>query len=163
MISRGRLRINPGTPRYSKTSDSLRNLYDSRVYLDNGKDFDSRINQGLSKKERRRRSKGGKIDLSDDEKKRLDGEIEQAEYAAKRVELQERQAGIRAQLEASIRVGHEIANFAIKAFELSQSLEQRWVTAKYKAKRTILSILLETVRLNSDKLEFSLRTPFEIL
>lgn len=94
---------------------------------------------------------------------RMDGEIDQAAYAAKRSELQDRQAGIRAQLEASDRDGHQIAELAIKAFELSQSLEHRWVNANYNAKRTILSIMLETVRLNSDNLEFSLRKPFEIL
>jgi site-specific DNA recombinase len=67
------------------------------------------------------------------------------------------------QLEASDRDDREVAELAIKAFELSQSLKQRWVNADYNAKRTILSIVLETVRLNCENLEFSLRKPFDLL
>ena len=37
------------------------------------------------------------------------------------------------------------------------------VTADYDAKRTILSIMLETVRLNCENVEFSLRKPFVYL
>ena len=94
---------------------------------------------------------------------RMDGEIDQAEYAAKRTQLQDRQAGIRVQLETADRDGNEIAELAIQAFELSQSLAERWVKADYKAKRTILSVMLETVRLNSENLEYSLRKPFVYL
>jgi hypothetical protein len=35
--------------------------------------------------------------------------------------------------------------------------------ANYDAKRTILGIMLESVRLNSEKLEFTLRKPFDLL
>jgi putative transposase len=42
-----------------------------KVYLDNGKDFDSRVLQGITKKQRRK--VGGKVDLTDAEKKRLGG------------------------------------------------------------------------------------------
>ena len=55
------------------------------------------------------------------------------------------------------------ADLAIKAFELLQSLRERWLTVDYHAKRTILSIVLETVRLNCENLEFSLRKPFDLL
>lgn len=82
---------------------------------------------------------------------------------SKRADLHNRQAGLRVQLEASNRDGHEIAELAIRAFELSQSLGQRWVKADYDAKRTILSVMLETVRLNCGNLQFSLRKPFDLL
>lgn len=91
---------------------------------------------------------------------RMEGEITPEEYTAKRAELYDRQSALRLQLERSDRDDREIADLAIKAFELSQSLQERWLTANYNAKRTILSIMLETVRLNCENVEFSLRKPF---
>jgi site-specific DNA recombinase len=70
---------------------------------------------------------------------RVDGEITQEEYAAKRAELHDRQSALRVQLEASDRDDREIADLAIKAFELSQSLKERWLTSDYNSKRTILN------------------------
>ena len=93
----------------------------------------------------------------------MEGEITPEEYTAKRAELHDRQAALRVQLEASDRDDHEVAELAIKAFELSQSLKEKWVKSDYNAKRTILSIMLETVRLNCENLEFSLRKPFDLL
>ncbi len=94
---------------------------------------------------------------------RMDGEIAAEEYALKRQELYERQSAIALQLQTSDRDGREIADLAIKAFELSQSLKEKWITANYNAKRTILSIMLKTVRLNSGNLEFIPRKPFDLL
>ncbi len=94
---------------------------------------------------------------------RIEGEITPDEYAAKRAELHDRQAAMRLQLESTDRDDREVAELAVKAFELSQSLTERWVAANYEAKRTILGIMLESVRLNSEKLEFSLRKPFDLL
>ncbi len=84
---------------------------------------------------------------------RMDGEISADEYARKRQELYERQSAIALQLQVSDRDGREIADLAVKAFELSQSLTERWLRSKYNAKRTILGIMLKTVRLNSGNLE----------
>ena len=42
-------------------------------------------------------------------------------------------------------------------------MKGRWLTADYNAKRTILSIVLETVRLNCENVEFSLGKPFNLL
>jgi site-specific DNA recombinase len=94
---------------------------------------------------------------------RIAAEITPDEYAAKRAELHDRQAALRLQLESTDRDDHEVAELAVKAFELSQSLTERWVRADYNAKRAILSIMLESARLNSEKLEFSLRKPFDLL
>lgn len=94
---------------------------------------------------------------------RMDNEISADDYATKRRELQDRQTAIAVQLQAADRDDREIADLAIKAFELSQSLTEKWVKADYNAKRTILSIMLETVRLNSRNVEFSLRKPFILL
>jgi predicted Zn finger-like uncharacterized protein len=94
---------------------------------------------------------------------RVDGEIGQEEYAAKHRELHERQAAIRLQLETTDMDGKEVAALAIKAFELSQNLKARWVTSDYRAKRTILEIMCESVLSNFEKLDISLRKPFDLL
>jgi site-specific DNA recombinase len=94
---------------------------------------------------------------------RVDGEVTQEEYAAKRAELHDRQAALRVQLETTDRDDREVAELAIKAFELSQSLQERWVNADYSAKRTLLSIMLDSVRLNCENVEFSPRKPFDLL
>ena len=94
---------------------------------------------------------------------RIAAEITPEQYAAKRNELTDRQASIRLQLDMADRDDHEIADLAIKAFELSQSLQAKWITASYDAKRTILSIMLESALSNSEKIEFSLRKPFNLL
>jgi len=71
---------------------------------------------------------------------RIEGEITPEDYASKRNELTDRQSALRLQLETADRDDTEVADLAIKAFELSQSLTERWVTADYAAKRTLLSI-----------------------
>ncbi len=94
---------------------------------------------------------------------RMDDEISADEYAIKRRELQDRQTALAVQIQSADRYDREIADLAIKAFELSQSLTEKWLSSAYNAKRTVLSILLETVRLNSRNIEFSLRKPFNLL
>jgi site-specific DNA recombinase len=94
---------------------------------------------------------------------RMDGEVTADDYATKRQELHDRQNAIALQLQTSDRDGREIAELAIKAFELSQSLREKWVKANYQAKRTILGIMLKSVRLNSENLEFTPRKPFDFL
>ena len=94
---------------------------------------------------------------------RISSEISPEEYATKHRELHERQAAIRVQQETIDQDGKEIAELAIKAFELSQSLRERWVRADYAAKRTILEIMCKEVLSNSEKMVISLRKPFDLL
>ncbi len=92
---------------------------------------------------------------------RMDGEISADDFAAKRAELHDRQAGIRLQLESSDRDDRAIADMAVKVFELSQSLKSRWKSADYAAKRSILEILCESVESNREKLRIVTRKPFD--
>ncbi len=94
---------------------------------------------------------------------RMDGEISADDYSDKRAELHERESAIRLQLETTDLDDRQVADLAIAAFELSQSLKNRWKNADYTAKRTILEILCQEVRLNCEKLEISLRKPFDSL
>ncbi len=94
---------------------------------------------------------------------RMEGEIGSEEYAAKRAELHERQAAIQLQLETTTRDDREIADLALRVFELSQSLKTRWENADYAAKRGILELLGESVCLNSQNLEIRLKKPFDLI
>lgn len=75
----------------------------------------------------------------------MNGAIGADEYALKRQELYERQSAIALQLQTSDQDGRKIADLAIEAFERSQSLTEKWLTANYNAKRTILGVLFKTV------------------
>ena len=94
---------------------------------------------------------------------RIDGEISTDDFSAKRSELHQRQTEIRRQLEDAQAGTGEIADRAVKVFELSQSLENRWKNGDFHAKRELLDILCENVRLNSEKVEIALRKPFDVI
>lgn len=94
---------------------------------------------------------------------RLLEEIEAETYAAKSTELRDRAAALALQIEALNRGHDEDADIAIKAFELSQSLRAKWLTADYCAKRRILEILCLNCRLDDVTLVPTMRKPFDVL
>jgi site-specific DNA recombinase len=94
---------------------------------------------------------------------RLNDEIEAATFAAKDTELRDRAAQVRLQLEACDRGQSENAELAIKAFELSQRLEEKWLTADYGAKRQILEIICLNLTLVDTTLVPVMRKPFDLL
>ena len=51
----------------------------------------------------------------------------------------------------------------MKAFELSQSLREKWVTADFSAKQQILEILCLNCRLENTTLVCTIRKPFDVL
>jgi hypothetical protein len=65
--------------------------------------------------------------------------------------------------EAADRGSDEHADLARKAFELSQSLAERWVNADYSAKRQILEIMCLNFWLNGVSLVVEWRKPFDVL
>ncbi|REJ64795.1 MAG: recombinase family protein, partial [Planctomycetota bacterium] len=72
---------------------------------------------------------------------RLNDEIEEGTYAAKSRELRDRIAQLTLQLEACDRDRSEQADIASKAFELSQTLREKWLNADVRAKRRLLEIV----------------------
>lgn len=68
-------------------------------------------------------------------------EISAETYESKSLELRDREAELKLEIDVADRERHETVDIAIKAFELSQSLRERWVTVDYSAKRRILKIL----------------------
>ena len=94
---------------------------------------------------------------------RLLDEIEADTYAAKDMELRDRAARLKLQIETLDRGHDEDGDIAVKAFELSQSLTGKWLTADYAAKRRILEIVCLNFSLNDVSLCPIWRKPFDIL
>jgi hypothetical protein len=94
---------------------------------------------------------------------RLLEEIDTGTFAAKQTELRDRAAKLKVQIDATDRSHDENADIAVKAFELSQSLRSKWVTADFAAKRRILEIVCLNLRLDSASLCATTRKPFDVL
>jgi DNA-binding LacI/PurR family transcriptional regulator len=65
----------------------------------------------------------------------LSGNIDEATFGMKNTELRDRVSTLIVQLEATDRRKDERADLALKVFELSQSLRDKWVGADYPEKR----------------------------
>ena len=94
---------------------------------------------------------------------RLLEEIDSDTFAAKQTELRDRASRLELQLEAIDRGRHENADIAVQAFELSQHLTEKWVTADYAAKRQILEIVCLNFSLDDVTLVPAIRKPFDVL
>lgn len=93
----------------------------------------------------------------------LAGDIDQQTFAHKQTELRDRVASIKLQLDAVDRSHDEMAELAVKVFELSQTLRAQWLTADYAAKRRILEIVLSNCSLDGATLCPTIRKPFDVL
>jgi site-specific DNA recombinase len=94
---------------------------------------------------------------------RMFEEITAETFASKNRELRDRTAELQLEIEVCDRGRNETIDIAIKAFELSQSLRERWVTADYSAKRRILEILCLNFSLDDVTLVPEWRKPFDLL
>lgn len=94
---------------------------------------------------------------------RMMEEIEADTFAAKSQELRDREAELKMLIDFADRDRHEIIDLAVKAFELSQSLRERWVTADFLAKRKMLEIVCLNWKLVDVTLVPTTRKPFDLL
>ena len=94
---------------------------------------------------------------------RLLEEIEESTFAVKNRELRDRIARINLQLEGCDRNRVEQAELAMKAFELSQTLKDKWLTADVGAKRRLLEIVCLNFILDDVTLVPTIRKPFDVL
>ena len=67
------------------------------------------------------------------------------------------------EIDGADRGRHEIIDIAVKAFELSQSLREKWLTADYAAKRRILEIICSNCSLEGASLVATMKKPFDLL
>lgn len=70
---------------------------------------------------------------------------------------------IKLQLDVLDRSHDENSDLALKAFELSQTLREKWVNADYATKRRILEIVCLKRRLDDVSLAPTIRKPFDLL
>ncbi len=94
---------------------------------------------------------------------RLGEDVDQDTFARKHTELRDRLASIKLQLDVLDRSHDETAELAVKAFELSQTLQNTWVLADYATKRRILEIVCLNCRLDGASALFTTRKPFDLL
>jgi len=90
-------------------------------------------------------------------------EITSDTYATKAQELRDQEAELKLLIERADRGRHEIIDLAIRAFELSQNLRTKWVTADYAEKRRILEIICLNWKLDGVSLVPTMRKPFDML
>lgn len=94
---------------------------------------------------------------------RLLEEIDADTFARKARELRDEEAELRLEIDRCSRGRNEIIDIAVKAFELSQSLREKWFDADYAAKRRILEILCLNWTLDGASLVATMRKPFSLL
>jgi hypothetical protein len=94
---------------------------------------------------------------------RLNEEIAADTFAKKQTELRDRESALKLNMEALDRSHHEIADLAVKAFELSQTLREQWLTADHATKRRILEIICLNCKLVDASLVCEIRKPFDAL
>lgn len=94
---------------------------------------------------------------------RLLEEIDADTYAAKHTELRDRIAKLTLEMEAADRCRDEQADLAQRVFELSQNLQEMWVTSDCAEKRQILEMVFLNLRLDAANLAFEMRKPFDVL
>jgi len=93
----------------------------------------------------------------------LAGDIDRQAHRTKQAELQEQRDAVALQMEAIGRQGDEQTDIAIKVFELSQHLKEKWLTAEIPEKRRILEILCLNWTLDGVTLVGEMRKPFDAL
>ncbi|WDI43702.1 recombinase family protein [Bremerella sp. P1] len=90
-------------------------------------------------------------------------EIDADTFASKSQELRDREEELKLEIDVADRGRHEIIDIAVKAFELSQSLREKWLTADYDAKRRLLEIICLNWTLDDVSLVPTMRKPFDLL
>jgi hypothetical protein len=93
----------------------------------------------------------------------LSGGIDEQTFSTKNTDLRDRVAKLTLQLEATDRRKDEQADLAVKVFELSQRLKDKWLTANYPEKRRILDLICLNLTLQGATLAIATRKPFNAL
>ena len=94
---------------------------------------------------------------------RLAGEIDAEDYARQATKNRDEQARLRVRIEATDRNQEEKTDVAVKTFELTQNLREKWVRADFPVKRRLLEILWLNCKLVGENLAYEWRKPFDVL
>jgi site-specific DNA recombinase len=94
---------------------------------------------------------------------RLGNEISPEVFRAKSAEIEGRIARLELQRGQHQKKDAEGKDLALKVFELSQTLTEKWVTSDAQTRRKLLQIVVSNVVLDGETLVFTLRKPFDML
>ena len=94
---------------------------------------------------------------------RLLDEIDADIFARKSTEFRDRIAQLKMQVEACEQSKLKTSDLAMKVFELSQSLTEKWLNADARRKRQLLEIACLNFRLDDVTLVPEIRKPFDVL
>ena len=94
---------------------------------------------------------------------RLLDEIDESTFASKSTELRDQIADLSQQIASADRNHAEQGELAVKTFELSQRLQEKWLTADMATKRQLLQIVCLNFSLKGASLVPTIRKPFDIL
>lgn len=94
---------------------------------------------------------------------RLQDEIDKSTYSAKNTELADRIAQLAFEIEGCTSRRSGMSALAEKVFELSQTLEDKWLVATTAEKRRLLRILYLNFTLVDATLVPAMRKPFDVL
>jgi len=89
--------------------------------------------------------------------------VDQHTFAKKHSELRDRLSSIKPQLDVLDRFHDETAELAAEVFELSQTLQNTWLSADGATKRRMLEILCLNCTLDGVSAVFTMRKPFDVL
>jgi site-specific DNA recombinase len=93
----------------------------------------------------------------------LSGNLDEATFALKNMELRDRHATLKLELEVADRGAAENIDKALRMFELSQSLPEKWVKSDYTEKRQIIEMVCLNLVLKGTSLCIATRKPFNAL
>ena len=94
---------------------------------------------------------------------RLLDEIDANTFSTKSADLRDRTDRLSAELKAQDRKQDEMAELAEKVFELSQTLEAKWLTSRASEKRRLLQVVCLNLKLDGATLLPTMRKPFDVL
>ncbi|MEM6331972.1 MAG: hypothetical protein AAF823_01380 [Planctomycetota bacterium] len=94
---------------------------------------------------------------------RLLEEINDDTFAKKNAELRDRIDNLKLKVDVVDRSQAEKMEVACEVFELSQTLEERWVEGDYRAKRQLLEIVCSNFTLDGATLCYEMKRPFDVL
>ena len=93
----------------------------------------------------------------------LSATVDEQTFGAKNLELRDRVASLTLQIESMDRRKDEEGDLALRVFELSQRLQEKWFTADFAAKRRLLNLICLNFELKGASLVISCRKPFNCL
>jgi site-specific DNA recombinase len=94
---------------------------------------------------------------------RLLDEIDEQTFATKAADFRDRIAQLNSQTHDNDESRGQQSQEAVKAFELSQVLEEKWLEADFKKKRQLLETVCLNFTLRDVTLEITMRKPFDVL